>query len=871
MSTAAGTRRGIEGGALRLYQGVLRLYPAEFRAAYSHELSLFLVDRWREETSTPRQLQVWFAAVLGVFREAPKEHWAMILQDLRYAVRVMRRDVLLTLTALAILAVAIGAATIVFSVANALLLRPLPYPDLSTLVAVEEINPRDASESGLMSYNNYLDLRPHARTLVDLGIYEDGEATLRGEGEAESVPAAGVTDGVFRVLGVKPLLGRTFTREETTAKGPAVVVLSAELWARRYGRDPKILGRRILAGRQPSTIVGVMPAGFHFPERAELWTPLQRDPAAPRTDYFWRALGRLRTGVTARQATADLEGLLEAIHRQYPVDNNGYSIAVRPLRDAAVGPYRTGVISLLAAVGLLLLIACANVSNFLLVKASARGREIAVRRALGATSTRLVRQLLIEGLILGVGGAALGLLLAAVGTPALIGLVPIELPRWMDFSIDLRVLGFAVALALFTSLAFGLAPALSSIDRDVTEGLKDGRGGGTRRRQRRLRDGLVLAEVAISFTLLAGAGLMVHSFMALRSQALGYHPQHVMAIDMSIPSARYPKGPAYRALTARLRSQVASLPGVVATASASGVPQGDDWKRIFTIEGHPVPLEQMPSINHVVVSPGYFRAVGLQLLIGRTFTEADWNAPLVIVTRSFAERYWPGQSPLGKRVRFGPPRANEAWHTVVGVIADSRHGDLRDRQHTNIYLPSGERFGTSYLVVRTQGDPLLLARAVHRKIVEVDRDIAQLPAQSLDHLLDVASWRDRLFAVLFTAFALIALLLAAGGLYAALAYAVTLQTHDIGVRMALGASAGRVRTMVLRRGLALVVAGLGIGLAAAVTLTRLVEAQLYGISALDPLTYVVAPIVLLTAGLFATWVPACRATRVSPLVALRQE
>jgi putative ABC transport system permease protein len=864
--------RALEGGALRLYRGVLWLYPGEFRAAYGHELCLFFLDRCREERSSAGVLGVWPAAAYGVVSQAPREHWAMILQDLRYAARRLRHDALTSSAAVAILALGIGATTLVFSLINGLMIRPLPYPHLDRLVAVEEWDPKDANEAKRVSFLNYLDLRARAHRIDDLGVYESGSVALRDGGEGAIVASATVTDAVFGALGVRPLLGRTFTTAESTFHGPQVAVIGENLWRRRYGAAPRILGRVLHIDDLHCTIVGVMPASFSFPERAQIWTPIQMDPSEPhaRTSYHLRAVARLHPGVGVAAATAELQSLLAGIHRENPASNNGYQVRAVPYHEFMTGDYRRPVLLLLIAVALLLLIACANVSYLLLVKASARGREMAVRTAIGATRARLIRQLLVEGLLLALAGGALGVVLAAMGTKALVALIPIQLPLWMDFSLDLRVLALALGLSLATTLLFGLVPAFVSFDRNVAEAVKDGPGGGTRRRHRRLRNVLVMTEVALSFMLLAGAGLAIRSFLALRTQSLGYQPEHVVDLSLAIPEDRYPAGPRYRALQFEVRRAVASLPGVRDVAFTSGVPVNDGWTRIFTIEGRPLPLEKMPSVNHIVTTPEYFHALGIPLLEGRLFNEGDWDRPLLIVTRTFAHQFWPRERVLGKRVRFGPPTANEQWYTVVGVVADSLHGELRDHQHTNVYLPYNNRFASSELVVRCSGNPEQLIPGLKRQVMSVDRDLAMNRGYTLVELLDLDAWRDRFIAFLFAGFAVLALVLAAGGLYAALAYTVALQTHEIGIRMALGASAARVRSMVMRQGATVLLAGLAIGLAAALALTRMVAGELYAISAVDPLAYTLSAAVLLAAGLAATSLPTRRATQIAPAVALRQ-
>lgn len=867
-------RRTLETNALRVYRGFLWLYPAAFRDEYRQELCLVLADRWREERSPAAAFLVWLRAVLGVLNEAPKEHFHMLVQDIRYALRVMRKDPGVTAAAVAILGLGIGSTTLVFSLANGLLIRPLPYPHAERLIAVQEYSPKDPRETGQINALNYVDMRARTRLLEDIGVYGSGGVILRGDGMAERVPAAGVSDGVFRVLGVAPLLGHVFTRDEDRPNGPNDVILSEELWQRRYGRDPKIIGRGLDLDGDRYTVTGVMPADFQFPDSAELWVPAQIDPAhANRTDYRLRAVGRLKPGVTVEQAGAELASMLEQIHRENPESNNGWKARARDFHEALAGSYRKALQVLLVAVALLLAIACANVSNLLLVKASARVREMAVRTALGATRPRLVRLLVSESVLLGLFGGALGVGLAYLGVPALLALIPSSLPKWMNFSLDQRVLAFALGVSVITSILFGIAPAFASSGVDVITALKEGgRSGGAGARQKLLRHGLVVAEIAISVTLLAGAGLMIRSFLALHSQRLGYHPENVLSMQVSYPEKRYPDGAPAIALLRRLTGEVSALKGVRSAAFSTGVPLNDGWGRIYTIEGRPLPLNQMPTINHIIVTPGYFRTLGIPLLRGRDFVDADTDAPqIAIVSESFAKKNWPNESALGKRVRFGPPKANEPWHTVVGVVADSRHGQLKGDDRANVYLPYRKDIMPTYLLAHTEGDPLKMTKAIQSRINGVDHDIAISRVYTLEQIIGRVAWQDRFWTVLLGVFSGLALLLAAVGLYAVLSYTVSLNSHEIGIRMALGASASSVRGLVMRQGMLLAATGLLIGVGVALALTRLLKSMLFETSPMDPVTYIAAPIVLLLAAWLAAFLPTRRATRVDPVVALRQE
>lgn len=863
-----------EDGIVRFYRGCLALYPAEFRAEYGRELCLVFADRWREERTPAGRAVVCAEAVNGVLHEATKEHLHMIWQDLRYALRVLRKDATVTVAALAILALGIGATTLVFSLANGLLLRPLPYADAGRLVTMEEYSPRDPNENGQISFVNAMDFAARVRLVENLGVYGSDRVVLRGENQAETLLAAEVTVGVLRALGVTPLAGRIFTREEASPGGPRVVILSEEVWASRYGRDPHIVGRSIMAGRFPHLVVGVMPAGFSFPERAEMWLPLQDDPAkTPRTDYGSHAIARLKPGVTVEQASAEMQSLLQQIQREHPEANNNWRARVTPLRVTAAAAYRQQVIALLVAVALLLAIACANVSNLLLVKASGRAREMAVRLAMGASRRRLVRQLISESMLLGLAGGALGAGLAWLGSAPLLRLIPVELPQWMSFAPDGRVLLFSVGVSLATSLVFGLAPAFGASAVNLTTTLKEGgRTGGSSPRQKLLRQGLVVAEVALSVILLAGAGLTVRSFLALRGQDMGYRPEHVLSLQMAYPRVRYPDGPKARTMVQQLTAQVAALPGVRSVALTTGVPLHDGWSRYFTIEGRPRELKDMPFVNHVVVGPGYFRTLGIRLLEGRDFTDADFDQPnIVIVTKDFAQEYWPGESAVGKRVRFGPPTKHEAWHTVVGVAADNRHEQLTHGGRPNVYLPYNAEVTPGSMLVEAAGDPARITSAVRARITAFDHDIALSHVFTLPELIERASWQQRFLAVLFLAFACLALTLAAVGLYASLSYSVSLETREIGIRMALGASAATVRRMLMRRGVILAVVGVGCGMAAALALTRLLRTELFDVSPMDPATYALTPLILMAVAALAAYVPARRATRVDPAIALRWE
>jgi putative ABC transport system permease protein len=796
-----------------------------------------------------------------------------MLRDITYAFRVLRKDAGAAGAAAAVLALGIGSATLVFSLANGLLLRPLPYPRADRLVALEEYSPTDPNPSRTVNFLNYLDFRSRTRLLSDLALYDAGESTLVERGSASHITVTLTTDGLFAVLGVAPVLGRTFTWDDCLPTASRTAVISDDFWRDHYGRDPSVIGKFLETANARFRILGVMPPGFHFPDRSDAWFAWRPDPATVRrTDYERSAVARLKDGVSVQAATADLESMLRQIHGENPAVNNGWHIRAIPLRDAFTHDYHQAVVTLLIAVGFLLLIACANVGHLLLVRASARSRELAVRVAIGASYGRLLRQLAAESLVLSSVGGVVGALLAFVGTPALLSLIPIDLPLWMNFSLDRRVLLFALTLSLLTALVSGVAPLAGLFGADLMQPLKAGaRGGSSSLRQKFLRRSLVVAEVALSVALLIGAGLMIRSFRALHTQALGYAPQHVLSFIVDYPDRSYP-GAKGRALLDHLTRSIVALPGVVSAAAATQPPLETSWTRYFTVEGRPVPLKDMPFVTHTIVTPGYFRTLELPLLQGRDFIDADYDGPpVVIVSQGFARRHWPGESAIGKRLRFGPPKNNEPWYTVVGVAADSKQRNLQQDDDAGVYLAYRGNVAPSAFAVRTSGDPRLLTPAIRATIHAIDPAIVVSHVLSLEQIRDRVSWRERFFAILVTGFTAIALLLATVGLYAMLSYVVSLQRHEIGIRIAVGAAPADIWLLVVRQGFGLTVAGLLAGAVSALGLTRFLRSQLFHVSPLDPLSWVAAIGFLLAVALLAALVPARRAMRVDPVIALRQE
>lgn len=854
---------------MRLYRGLLWLYPAEFRDHFAGEMCRALADCLRERPGSLAILTLY----LGIFFDAPRERYHMIRQDIVYALRTMRKEKLTTLVATLVLAIGIGSTVTVFTLVNGLLLRPLPYPGQERMVYVEESSRELRS---VVAYPNYLDFQSRNQTLSDIAMFGSGLATLRGDMEAERVPAASATEPLFRILGVQPLLGRTFTAEEDRPNAPPTVILSEELWRRRYGADSGIVGKTIGVGSDQARVIGVMPRGFHFPDEAQLWQPLQLDVKHnTRMDHGLEGIARLRGGKTAAQAQDDLRGIMEQITREHPGETYGQTVNVSPYRTRDTQDVKPLLFTLMGAVGFVLLIACANITNLLLVKAAGRTREIAVRGALGASQARLVRQFVVESVILGTGGATLGLLLAWAAIPGLRALAPEQIPNWVQFTPDVRVLIFAVAVTVGTSILTGVVPALSARHANLVETLKEGgRASTTGGAKAWFRSALVVGEVAMSVLLLAGAGLMIQTFWNLNNIQAGFRAENITTLQTSAPSSRYPTGaPAAGQLTNRILKEFQSLPGVISVAATSGVPLEDRWRRSLTVEGRPMlSLKDAPLVIHTVVTPGYFRILGIPIEQGRDFTESDGKNPLVtIVDATLAKRYWPGESAIGKRVRFGPPEWNEPWHTIVGVAGTSRNASLR-KIEDSVYLPYAEfEFTSMAYVVRTAGGMADPGSALHARLRAIDRNIAISRVMTMRDMMSRSIWRERFFATVFGVFAILALVLALVGLYGVMAYAVSRRSHEMGIRMALGASAGEIRGMVMAQSGRLVLLGMAAGSLAAVFLTRLLAAQLYGVRAGDPRTLGAVAVLLATAALLASYLPARRATRVDPMVVLREE
>jgi putative ABC transport system permease protein len=798
-----------------------------------------------------------------------------LLKDFRFAARMLWKNRGVTAVAVVALALGVGANTAVFSVVNAALLKPLPYHEPGRLVRLSEDSERVPGMS--VSYPNFLDWRAQAASFERMAATQPGSYNLSGAGEPERLQGRNVSPEFFSVLGVEPALGRSFAEEENRPGAGRVAVISHGLWQRRFGSDPGILGRALTLNGEPYTVVGVTPKGFVYGVPTDVFVPigsLVDEMMSMRANHPGiYVVARLKPGVTPEGALGEMKTIASRLEAQYPDSNAGNTVALKPLAEFFVGDVRPALLVLLGAVGLVLLIACANIANLLLARAAVRGREIAIRTALGASRLRVMRQLLVESLLLALVGGAAGLLLAVWGIDLLRPMAAENLPATAVVGLDANVLLFTLGVSLLTGLVFGLAPALK-------EGARSQTGGASRRR---VRSALVVAEVALSLVLLAGAGLLLKSFARLRGAELGFEPAGLLTMQVS---RAVPKGePPARAVAYfdGLRERVSALPGVKAVAYAAGLPQLGATETTAWVEGRPEPPPgTKPQSVLYITSPGYLDALGIRLVRGRFFDERDTlRAPRVaVVDEAFARAFFPGEEALGQRLQ-GFEAENIPPAEIVGVVEHVNHYGLNAAEPVvpQLYYPFkqtpeqylGEVLSGVHVVARAAGDPAALAPPVRRESRAVDPAQPLYRVRTMEDVVAESISTQRLSATLLAFFAAVALLLAGVGIYGVMSYAVTQRRHEIGVRMALGARPRDVLRLVVGQGMALTLVGLAVGLAGAFALTRVLSSLLYGVSATDPFVFLTVPFALAAVALAANLVPARRAMRVDPLVALRYE
>ena len=806
-----------------------------------------------------------------------------LLRDIRFGVRSLLKRPGPTSVALIALALGIGANTAIFSVVDSVLLRPLPLKDPEQLVSVWERNLRVGMTETEMAPANYVDVRDQSHSFESVGAFGDQSFNLTGAGEPERLEGQRVSANVLTLLGVEPALGRTFLPGEDHPGQHRVAVLSYPLWQRRFNHDPSIVGSRITLDGESFTVVGVMPQGFFFPLReSELWTPMAMAPeeASGRGDHYLRVVARLRPGINPERANSDVETLARRLSLEYPRTNEGLGFFVSSLHQDYVGNLRLPLLVLFAAVGLVLLIASANVANLLLAQATTRRKEIAIRLALGARRWNIARQLLVESLLLAGAGGLLGVLGAIWGVELLSKLVPESLSKLQEVAVDTRVLLFTFSVTLFAGVLFGAVPALQSSSANPGETLsevgRDTVGGAGGRQLRRM---LVISEVALAVVLLVGAGLLIRSFQRIRHVDPGFRAANLLTVRMVLPNSKYPKPEDRRSFYDETLRRVKELPGVESAGMISFLPlsfSGINFS--FTVEGRPAPGDMnLPMALYRVVSPDYFRTMSIPLLRGRSFDPYDAadSPAVVVVNRRMAEHFWPNEDPMGKRLKIGPLDSPNPWATVVGIVGDVRQTGLYGDQEFEMYAPySQDRRGfvaPRDLVVRSNTDVARLIASVRQSVWAVDKDQPISNVRTMEQVFAAAMSRERFQTLLLALFATLALLLACVGLYGVISYAVAQRTHEIGVRMALGAQRGDVLQLVINQGMFLTLAGIAIGLVTSFVVTRLMTELLYGVTPTDPLTFVGVTGLLAAIAFLACYIPARRATKVDPLVALRYE
>ena len=806
-----------------------------------------------------------------------KDFW----QDLRYGLRTLVKNPGFTIVAVIALALGIGANSAIFSVVNTVLLRPLPYKNPDQLVMVWEDDTKGGYPRDTPAVGNYIDWRDQNQVFESMAAMADLSVNMTGSGEPERISGQLVSANLFSLLGVEPQLGRAFLPEEDQPNGNCVVTLSHGLWQRRFGSDKNIIGKALTLNGGSCTVVGVMPPTFQFPNReTELWTPIAFSPqqVTNRRRHYLEVIARMKPGVTLQQAQAEMNTIAVRLQQQYPDQNADLGAAVTPLHEHLTGDIKPALLILLGAVGFVLLVACANVANLLLARAAVRQKEIAIRVALGASRFRLIRQFLTESLLLAALGGGVGLLLSLWGVSLLQSFVPENISQVKAVTIDGKVLIFTLLVSLLTGLIFGLAPATQASNFNLNETLKEGgRDSAAGSRGNRIRGLLVIAEVAVSLLLLIGAGLLINSFLRLRNVDPGFRTDNLLTMKVVLPKTKYPDQARRSAFYTELLRRVEALPGVKSAGVTTNLPlyrQGNS--NSITIENRPAPAPgQEPSIATRVISPHYFQTMGIQLLQGRPLGAEDKaDSPgVVVISETMARKYWPGEDAVGKRLAVGRPESPDDWLTIAGVAKDVRQFGLDAASKPQMYLPYEQAafFEPNDLVISTNVEPLSLAATVRKAVWEVDKDQPVSDIRTMEDILSESIARQRFSMLLFGIFAVVALVLAAVGIYGVMSYSVAQRTREIGLRMALGAKASDVLKMVVGQGLKLVLIGIVVGLAAAFILTRVMTSLLFGVSATDPVTFIAISLVLIGVAVLASFIPARRATKVDPMVALRAE
>ena len=811
------------------------------------------------------------------------------VQDVRYAFRTLRKSSGFTTVAVLTLAIGIGANTAIFSLVRGVLLRGLPFRDASRILLIQETT-GDGGRNPV-SYPNYLDWKTQSRSFEEMAAYSDAEFIVSGPDKAERIYGEEITDTYFPLLGVEPALGRALLPEENQEPlARPVAMISYGLWQRLYGADPQIIGKKIRLNNFDYTIVGVAPRGFTgFTDSAEAWIPfMMRDAAWPEVakfdflhsrDVHWiKVLGRLKPCATVQSATAEMNTIAANLRKAFPRENTERGVLLRPIAERLVGSFRTPLLVLMGAVALVLVIACANVINLLLTRSVARNREIAMRLSLGATRARLLRQLVTESVLLSLLGAGAGIVLASWGSGALLRVMPLEFPSFVSVRVDREVLLACCALALFTGVLLGLLPALSATRTGLAESLKEGTKGSIGVRGRKMGRVLVGAEVAVCLVLLIGAGLLLQSVRRMLTTDSGFKPDHLVTLRFYVP-ARHFEGDSKNRFGPRLAEEMAQVPGVQSAAVSFIDPFiWSGFSRGFTLKGHsPLSAAEIDEVTYQEIGPNFFGTMGIPVKTGRDFTaHDDLRSPgRVMVNEAFARRYWPGESALGKRLKYGPIDSHYSWMEVIGVVGDSKFESLRQDADASpvLYgaLLQSEVIMNMSLLVRTKDDPAAMIGPLRSAIQRFDPEIPVYNVATVDERMRATAAETRSYATLLALFAGLALVLAVVGIYGVISYWVTQRTQEMGIRMALGAHSRDVLRLVVWQGMGLMVVGVATGVGCALIVTRALKSMLFGVTAADPPTYILLAAILLLAGGLAAYVPARRATRIDPLLALRYE
>jgi len=813
-----------------------------------------------------------------------------LIHDIQHGLRVLLKAPGFTLAAVAALALGIGANTAIFSVVNAVLLKPLSYPHADRIVQFGSRSVTIASY--LSSVPEFHIYRQQSQVFQEVAAYDMAGPGFNLTGDRpQQVRGIHVTEAYFRLFGAPVILGRTFTPREDTPNGGRVVIISYGLWQRRFGGDPAIVGKALLLGNEPYTIVGVLGKRFRFDPEADIWLPFQFPPVTSDMNNYFRVDGLLRPGVTLAQARAQLKVAAVEFRREYPGTNPRLEFHIQPLRDSIVGDARKSLLVMLGAVSLVLLIACANVANLLLVRATARKREFAIRSALGAGRLRILRQLLTESLLLSVTGGILGLALGFIGVRALLAISPADLPRVGEngsaVGIDLRVLAFTLAISLVTGLLFGLVPALSATRVDLNSALKEGSSrSGTGFRQGRTRFFLVVAEVSLSLVLLIASVLLIRTLVALHAVAPGFDARNVLTMEMSLTGDRYEKTAGVADLSRKARERLNAIPGVEIAAAAYWLPIDVGDALPFQISGQPFDKDHMYGSRWMSISPGYFSVFKIPILRGRAFNENDTaDSPHVaLINEAMARRYWPGKDPIGQQVfisRGMGPGLDESVQTVIGIVGDTHNAGLGRpadpvlivpiTQVTDAYTASYTNVQPLLWMVRTRGDPYSILPAVSEQLRLASGGFPIAHVRTMEEVMGSSTARQKFNMLLLTIFGAVALLLAAVGIFGLMAYTVAQRNQEMGIRMALGADRSAIRSLVVWSGMRLALTGVALGLIASFALTRLMVGFLFGVRPWDPIAFLAAPVILSAVALLAVWFPGLRACRIDPVQALRTE